>query len=36
MDKVTSGSIKIGENYIDKYNDKELTKYRASEVEFIF
>ena len=36
MDKVTSGSIKIGENYIDKYNDKELTKYRASEVGFIF
>ena len=36
MDKVTSGSIKVGDNYIDKYNDSELTKYRASDVGFIF
>ena len=36
MDKVTSGSIQIGENDIAKYNDKELTRYRANEVGFIF
>ena len=36
MDKVTSGSIMIGENDIAKYNDQELTRYRANEVGFIF
>ena len=36
MDKVTSGSIMIGENDISKYNDNELTRYRANEVGFIF
>lgn len=36
MDKATSGSIMIGENDIAKYNDKELTKYRANDVGFIF
>ena len=36
MDKITSGIIKIGENEISKYNDKELTRYRANEVGFIF
>ena len=36
MDKATSGSIKIGENDIAKYNDKELTRYRANDVGFIF
>ena len=36
MDKVTSGSIKIGENDIAKYSDKQLTRYRANEVGFIF
>ena len=36
MDKVTSGTIQIGENEISKYNDKELTRYRAHEVGFIF
>lgn len=36
MDKITSGSIKIGDNEISKYNDKELTRYRANEVGFIF
>ena len=36
MDKVTSGSIIIGENDIAKYNDKELTRYRAHDVGFIF
>ena len=36
MDKVTSGSIRIGENEISKYNDKELTRYRANDVGFIF
>ena len=36
MDKTTSGIIKIGENEISKYNDKELTRYRANEVGFIF
>ena len=36
MDKATSGDIFIGENNIAKYNDKELTKYRANDVGFIF
>ncbi len=36
MDKPTSGSIMIGENDIAKYNDKELTRYRANDVGFIF
>ena len=36
MDKVTSGQIFIGENDIAKYNDKELTRYRANDVGFIF
>lgn len=36
MDKVTSGSIKVGDNEISKYNDKELTRFRAHEVGFIF
>jgi len=36
MDKATSGSIKIGDIDIAKYNDKELTKYRANDVGFIF
>ena len=36
MDKVTSGDIFIGDENIADYNDKELTKYRASDVGFIF
>ena len=36
MDTVSSGTIKIGENEISKYSDKELTRYRATEVGFIF
>lgn len=36
MDKPTSGNIFIGENDISKYTDKELTRYRASDVGFIF
>ncbi len=36
MDKVTSGDIIIGEDNIAKYNDKELTRYRANDVGFIF
>lgn len=36
MDKVTSGSIFVGDNEISKYSDKELTRYRANEVGFIF
>ena len=36
MDKATSGSIMIGDNNIAKYNDKELTRYRANDVGFIF
>ncbi len=36
MDKATSGSIMIGDNDIAKYNDKELTRYRANDVGFIF
>ena len=36
MDKPTSGNIFIGENDISKYNEKQLTKYRANDVGFIF
>ena len=36
MDKPTSGNIYIGENDISKYTDKQLTRYRANEVGFIF
>lgn len=36
MDKATSGSIMIGEDDIAKYNDKNLTRYRANDVGFIF
>ena len=36
MDQATSGSIIIGEKDIAKYNDKELTRYRANDVGFIF
>lgn len=36
MDKTTSGTIKIGENDISKYNDSKLTRYRANDVGFIF
>ena len=36
MDKATSGSIIIGEDDISKYNNKELTRYRAHDVGFIF
>ena len=36
MDKVTSGEIKVGSEIISKYNDKNLTKYRAENVGFIF
>lgn len=36
MDKVTSGKIMVAGKEISKYNDKELTKYRAGEVGFIF
>ena len=36
MDKATSGSIMIGDNDIAQYNDKELTRYRANDVGFIF
>jgi putative ABC transport system ATP-binding protein len=36
MDKASSGDIYIGENNIAKYSDKELTRYRANEVGFIF
>ena len=36
MDKVTSGSIIIGENDISKFNNSELTRYRAHDVGFIF
>ena len=36
MDTVTSGSILLGEDDISKYNDKELTRYRANDVGFIF
>ena len=36
MDKPTSGEIYVGENNIAKYSDKELTRYRANDVGFIF
>lgn len=36
MDKPTSGSIVIGEKDISKLNDKELTRFRANDVGFIF
>lgn len=36
MDNATSGKITIGVEEITNYNDKELTKYRASSVGFIF
>lgn len=36
MDKATSGNIIIGEKDISKYYDRELTKYRANDVGFIF
>ena len=36
MDKATSGSIFIGEDDIAKFSDKELTRYRANDVGFIF
>ena len=36
MDKTTSGSIIIGENDISKFNNNELTRYRAHDVGFIF
>ncbi len=36
MDKATSGSIIIGEDNIAKFNDNELTRYRAHDIGFIF
>ncbi len=36
MDKATSGSIIIGEDNIAKFNDNELTRYRAHDVGFVF
>lgn len=36
MDTLTSGRIKIGEYEISKFNDKELTNYRAENIGFIF
>ncbi len=36
MDKVTSGTIQVGDKVISKYSDKELTSYRAEDVGFIF
>lgn len=36
MDKATSGSIFIGKDDIAKFSDKELTRYRANDVGFIF
>ncbi len=36
MDRVTTGNIVIGEKDIAKLSDKQLTKYRASDVGFIF
>ena len=36
MDKATSGDIFIDENNIAKFNEKQLTKFRANDVGFIF
>ena len=36
MDTLTSGRIKIGEDEISKFSDKELTNYRAENIGFIF
>ena len=36
MDKVTSGTIQVGDKVISKFSDKELTNYRAEDVGFIF
>ena len=36
MDKVTSGDIIIDDKNISKFSDKELTKYRAENIGFIF
>ena len=36
MDKATSGSILIGDDDIAKFDDKQLTRYRANDVGFIF
>ena len=36
MDKATSGDILVDGNNIAKYTDKQLTKYRANDVGFIF
>ena len=36
MDKATSGDVLVGENNISKYTEKQLTKYRANDVGFIF
>lgn len=36
MDKVTSGTIQVGDKVVSKYSDKELTNYRAEDVGFIF
>lgn len=36
MDKATSGSIIVGEKDIAKLSDRDLTKYRAHDVGFIF
>ena len=36
MDKATSGDIYIGDNNISEYNEKQLTRYRANDIGFIF
>ena len=36
MDRATKGKIIVGEKDIAKLNEKDLTKYRASDVGFIF
>ena len=36
MDKASSGEIIVGSNNIAKYNDKQLTEYRAENIGFIF
>ena len=36
MDKVTSGTIKVGNDTISEYSDSKLTNYRAENVGFIF
>ncbi len=36
LDKPTKGKIKVGKDYISRYDEKELTKFRKKNIGFIF